>query len=102
MEFKGPLETAAIFHGGLLEWKRREKRKRWHLMRREYMQEKKKVVAAIATALAYYIQAEEQAMLALQQQRAAQGPRQLFNPYALAGRTAAMDVRWTWQMRLAR
>lgn len=66
------------------------------------MQVEKKVVAAIASAVGYYLQAEEEALLALQQQRAAQAPRQLFNPYAMAGRAAAMDVRWTWQMRLAR
>lgn len=66
------------------------------------MQVEKKVVAAIASALGYYLQAEDEALLALQQQRAAQAPRQLFNPYSMAGRAAAMEVRWTWQMRLAR
>jgi len=24
------------------------------------------------------------------------------SPFALAGRQAAMDIRWTWQMRLTR
>ncbi|NLI82777.1 MAG: hypothetical protein GX443_13965 [Deltaproteobacteria bacterium] len=65
------------------------------------MELNKKVVVAIASAINSYIQ-EEEALLALQQKRLAEIPRQAYSPYAMAGRMAAMNARWTWQMRLAR
>ncbi|NSW86916.1 MAG: hypothetical protein HPY84_11410 [Syntrophobacteraceae bacterium] len=66
------------------------------------MELKKNVVAAIASAVGYYLRAEEEAFLALQQKRLAEGPRQPYSPFAMAGRAAAMDARWMWQMRLVR
>jgi hypothetical protein len=68
------------------------------------MQLKKNVVAAISSALNFYIQAEQEAVaLEAPQQRALETrPYQPYNPYALAGRQAAMEARWMWQMRLAR
>lgn len=67
------------------------------------MELKKNVVAAISSALGFYIQAEQEAaMLALQQKALAQTPRPPYIPYAMAGRQAAMEARWMWQMRLAR
>ena len=63
----------------------------------------KKVVAAISTAIGYYIQAEQEALMALQQKKLAERPPQPYSsPYAMAGRAASMDARWMWQMRLAR
>jgi hypothetical protein len=61
-----------------------------------------KVIAAISSAVGYYLQAEQEA-LALQQQmsRPAQ-PVVMSSPFAMAGRAAAMDMRWAWQMRLPR
>ncbi len=68
------------------------------------MELKKNVVAAISSALGSYIQAEEEAaaLLALQQKALAAKPHQPYIPYAMAGRAAAMEARWMWQMRLAR
>ena len=60
-----------------------------------------KVIAAISSAMGYYLQAEQEALFAMQQQRSAQ-PVSVRSPFALAGRQAAMDVRWAWQMRLPR
>ena len=61
-----------------------------------------KVIAAISSAVGFYIQAEQEALLAQQMSRLAQPPRVMSSPFALAGRQAAMDIRWTWQMRLPR
>ncbi len=60
-----------------------------------------KVIAAISSAIGYYLQAEQEALYALQQQRRAQ-PAGMLSPFAIAGRQSAMDVRWAWQMRLPR
>lgn len=63
----------------------------------------KKVVAAISTAIGYYVQAEQEALLALQQKKLAErAPQQYSSPYMIAGRAASMEARWMWQMRLAR
>ena len=66
------------------------------------MQIEKKVVAAIASALDLYMQAEQEALMALQQKKLAgtQGPA--YSPWGLSGRKAMMDARWLWQMRLVR
>lgn len=61
-----------------------------------------KVIAAISSAVGYYLQAEQEALLAMQQQRISAQPVTMSSPFAIAGRQAAMDVRWAWQMRLAR
>ena len=63
-----------------------------------------KVVAAISSAVGFYLQAEQEALLARAQQlsRPAQPPMVMSSPFSLAGRKAAMDIRWTWQMRLPR
>lgn len=67
------------------------------------MELKKNVVAAIASALGLYLQAEQEALMAAQQQKKlAETPRQPYSPWAMAGRAAAMDARWMWQMRLVR
>ncbi len=60
-----------------------------------------KVIAAISSAIGYYLQAEQEA-LALQQMQARPQPVVMSSPFALAGRQAAMDVRWAWQMRIPR
>ncbi len=66
-----------------------------------------KVIAAISSAVGFYLQAEQEALLAQQlsppvQQLSlpAQAPVVMSSPFALAGRQAAMNIRWTWQMRL--
>lgn len=61
-----------------------------------------KVIAAISSAIGYYLQAEQEALFAIQQQERPQAPVVLSTPFAIAGRQAAMDVRWAWQMRLPR
>ena len=61
-----------------------------------------KVIAAISSAVGYYLQAEQEALFASQQQRRAAQPVVMSSPFALAGRQSAMDVRWAWQMRLPR
>ena len=66
------------------------------------MELNKKVVVAIASAIGSYIQEEEAAALAFQEKSLAQRPPQAYSPYAMAGRLAAMNARWTWQMRLVR
>lgn len=67
------------------------------------MEINKKVFAAISSAVGMYIIAEEEAMAAAQQQkRLAEGPRGAYSPWAIAGRSASMQARWTWQMRLAK
>ena len=60
-----------------------------------------KVIAAISSAVGYYLQAEQEA-LALQQMSKPAQPVVMSSPFAMAGRAAAMDVRWAWQMRLPR
>ncbi len=61
-----------------------------------------KVIAAISSAIGYYLQAEQEALFALQQQRRQAQPVAMSSPFALAGRQAAMEVRWAWQMRIPR
>ncbi len=61
-----------------------------------------KVIAAISSAVGFYLQAEQEALPAQILSRPAQPPVVMSSPFALAGRQAAMNVRWTWQMRLAR
>ncbi len=60
-----------------------------------------KVIAAISSAVGYYLQAEQEALALQQMSRPAQ-PVIMSSPFALAGRAAAMDMRWSWQMRLPR
>lgn len=60
-----------------------------------------KVIAAISSAIGYYMQAEQEALALQQMSRPAQ-PVVMSSPFALAGRAAAMDMRWAWQMRLPR
>jgi hypothetical protein len=62
----------------------------------------KKVIAAISSAVGMYLQAEQESLAALQRQQAAGPPRPTYSPFMLAGRQAAMDVRWAWQMRMPR
>jgi len=68
------------------------------------MELEKNVVAAIASALGLYIQSEQEAaaLLAMQQKSLAERPYQPYIAYAMAGRQAAMEARWMWQMRLVR
>jgi len=62
-----------------------------------------KVIAAISSAVGFYLQAEQEALQAQQLSRpAALPPVVMSSPFALAGRQAAMNIRWTWQMRLPR
>jgi len=61
-----------------------------------------KVIAAVSSAVGFYLQAEQEALPALQLSRPAQAPVVMSSPFALAGRQAAMNIRWTWQMRLSR
>ena len=60
-----------------------------------------KVIAAISSAIGYYLQAEQEALALQQMSRPAQ-PVVMSSPFSMAGRAAAMDVRWAWQMRLPR
>lgn len=67
------------------------------------MEINKKVLAAISSAVGMYMIAEGEAMAAAQQQkRLAERPSGAYSPWAIAGRSAAMQARWTWQMRLAK
>jgi hypothetical protein len=62
-----------------------------------------KVIAAVSSAVGLYLQAEQEALLA--QGHLATRPRPpvaMSSAYAMAGRQAAMNIRWTWQMRLPR
>jgi hypothetical protein len=60
-----------------------------------------KVVAAISSAIGSCLQAEQEALLAEQQlRRRVQPPGIMSSPFALAGRLAAMEIRWIWQMRI--
>jgi len=63
-----------------------------------------KVIAAVSSAVGFYLQAEQETLLAQQLSRPAQAqaPVVMSSPFALAGRQAAMNIRWTWQMRLSR
>ncbi len=61
-----------------------------------------KVIAAISSAIGYYLQAEQEALMLAQQMSRPAQPVVMSSPFALAGRSAAMDVRWAWQMRLPR
>ncbi len=62
-----------------------------------------KVVAAISSAVGLYLQAEQEALTSRGQLSSRPAPpAALNNSYALAGRQAAMNIRWTWQMRLPR
>ncbi len=63
-----------------------------------------KIVAAISTAVGFYLQAEQEAQFAQQQSSRAAPPPPVVttSPFALAGRQAAMNIRWSWQMRLPR
>jgi hypothetical protein len=61
-----------------------------------------KVIAAISSAVGFYLQAEQESSLAQPLSRPAQTPVVMSSPFALAGRQAAMNIRWTWQMRLPR
>jgi len=62
-----------------------------------------KLIAAVSSAVGLYLQAEQEALPAQQLSRPAQAPPVVMSsPFALAGRQAAMNIRWTWQMRLPR
>ncbi|MGO9414672.1 MAG: hypothetical protein ACLP51_05965 [Syntrophobacteraceae bacterium] len=61
-----------------------------------------KVVAAISSAVGLYLQAEQEALAAQGQSRRPQPPAAMSSAFALAGRQAAMNIRWAWQMRLPR
>ncbi|MDR3568307.1 MAG: hypothetical protein P4L43_09795 [Syntrophobacteraceae bacterium] len=62
-----------------------------------------KVVAAISSAVGLYLQAEQEALASQGQSISRPVPRgAMSSPFALAGRQAAMNTRWTWQMRLPR
>jgi len=61
-----------------------------------------KVIAAITSAVGFYLQAEQESLSAQPLSGAAHVPVVMSSPFALAGRQAAMDIRWTWQMRLTR
>jgi hypothetical protein len=64
-----------------------------------------KVIAAISSAVGFYLQAEQEALPAQPQVSAALQPPPpvvMRSPFAIAGRQAAMDIRWAWQMRLPR
>jgi len=62
-----------------------------------------KLIAAISSAVGLYLEAEQAALLTQQQPvRRPQIPVVFVSQFALAGRQAAMNARWTWQMRLPR
>ncbi len=62
-----------------------------------------KVVAAISSAVGLYMQAEQEALAARTQSfRQPLSAPAASSSFALAGRQAAMNIRWTWQMRLPR
>ncbi len=67
----------------------------------------KKKLAAISTAVYYYLQAEQQSQLALQQQfqqpvMPQQATFPVSSPWALAGRQAIMDRRCQMQFKTFR
>jgi len=41
-------------------------------------------------------------LMAMQQMARAERPQTLTGLWAIAGRKQAMDIRWTWQMRICR
>lgn len=59
----------------------------------------KKVLAAVSAAVNAYIQDDE---AALQQKSLAERPSSPYSPWVLAGRSAAMEMRRSWQLRLVR
>ena len=61
-----------------------------------------KVIAAITSAVGFYLQAEQESLPAQPLSTPARAPVVTSSPFALAGRQAAMNIRWTWQMRLPR
>lgn len=61
-----------------------------------------KQVAAITAAVGLYLQSEQEALITQQRSPQVQQPVVMSSPFALAGRQAAMNIRWTWQMRLPR
>jgi hypothetical protein len=62
-----------------------------------------KVIAAISCAVESYLQIEQEALLAEQQlRRRVEQCGVIKSPFAIAGRQAAMDMRWLWQMRIYR
>ncbi len=66
-----------------------------------------KVIAAISSAVGLFLQVEQKAVPEQQvsppeQQLSPLAPVVMSSPFALAGRQAAMNIRWTWQMRLTR
>lgn len=62
-----------------------------------------KVIAAISSAVGLYLQAEQEELDARERlDRVAGPPLAAASPFALAGRQAAMQTRWMWQMRLPR
>ncbi|MBP8645006.1 MAG: hypothetical protein KBH99_02660 [Syntrophobacteraceae bacterium] len=66
------------------------------------MEVKKNVIAAIASAVNLYLTTEQEALMAMQQRAQAERPQILSGLWSIAGRKQAMDIRWTWQMRLCR
>ncbi|HOV86704.1 MAG TPA: hypothetical protein PLM79_10105 [Syntrophobacteraceae bacterium] len=66
------------------------------------MEVKKSVIAAIASAVNLYLTSEQEALMAMQQMARAERPQTLTGLWAIAGRKQAMDIRWTWQMRICR
>lgn len=59
----------------------------------------KKVLAAVSAAVSAYLQDEE---AALPQKSLAEKPVSTYSPWVVAGRAAAMEMRRSWQLRLAR
>ncbi len=57
------------------------------------------VLAAVSAAVNAYIQDEE---AGLQQKTLAEMPLSPYSPWVLAGRSAAMEMRRSWQLRLVR
>ena len=62
----------------------------------------RKLAAAISAAVNMYIEAEQQAALLIKPGIIREVPRPACNPWAMAGRQSAMDMRRLWQMRLVR
>jgi hypothetical protein len=64
------------------------------------MEMKSKKIAAITAAVNLYMEAEQEALMA--QKRLALPPSSAYSPWVMAGRAATMELRRSWQMRLAR
>ncbi len=60
-----------------------------------------KLIAAVSSAVGFYLQAEQETLIAQPLSQRAPAPVVMSSPFALAGRQAAMNVRWSWQMRLS-